>query len=62
MASRFGVSEEEIAAHPHALLGSVDTVCETLRERRERFGFSYVTIPQRNLEEFGPVVARLAGE
>ena len=30
MAGRFGVSEEEFAAHPHALLGSVDTICETL--------------------------------
>lgn len=61
MAGRFGVSEEEFAAHPHALLGTVDDICETLQERRERFGFSYVTVPQRNLEEFAPVVARLAG-
>jgi probable F420-dependent oxidoreductase len=61
MAQRFGVSEEEFATHPHALLGSVDTICETLQERREQFGFSYVTVPQRNLEDFAPVVARLAG-
>jgi probable F420-dependent oxidoreductase len=61
MASRFGVSEEDFGSHPHALLGSVDSICETLQERRERFGFSYVTIAQRNMEEFAPVVARLAG-
>ena len=61
MAGRFGASEEEFASHPHALLGTVESVCATLQERRERFGFSYVTVPQRNLDEFAPVVARLAG-
>ena len=61
MADRFGVSETEFASHPHALLGTVDTICSTLHERRERFGFSYVTIPQRNIDDFAPVVARLAG-
>jgi probable F420-dependent oxidoreductase len=62
MASRFGVSEEEFASHPHALLGSVDTICDTLQERRERYGFSYVTVAQRNMDEFAPVVARLSGQ
>jgi probable F420-dependent oxidoreductase len=61
MANRFGVSETEFPSHPHALLGTVDTICTTLQERRERFGFSYVTVPQRNIDEFAPVVARLAG-
>ena len=61
MANRFGVSETEFASHPHALLGTVDSICATLHERRERFGFSYVTIPQRNIDDFAPVVARLAG-
>ena len=61
MASRFGVSEEDFAAHPHALLGTVDSISATLQERRERFGISYYTIPQRNLEDFAPIVARLAG-
>ena len=61
MAGRFGVSEDDFAAHPHALLGSVDTVCETLEQRRERFGFSYVTVPQRNMDDFAPVVAKLSG-
>jgi probable F420-dependent oxidoreductase len=61
MADRFGVSEEDFAAHPHALLGSVDTVCELLEARRQRFGFSYVTVPQRNMDEFAPVVSRLSG-
>jgi probable F420-dependent oxidoreductase len=61
MADRFGVGPGTFARHPHALLGSVDAVCDVLRERRERFGFSYVNVAQRHLEEFAPVVARLAG-
>ena len=61
MADRFGVATDEFAAHPHALFGSVDHICDTLRERRERYGVSYVTVAQRNLAEFGPVVAELAG-
>ena len=50
-----------ILAHPHALIGSVEQICETLEERRERYGFSYFCIAQRHLDEFAPVVARLAG-
>jgi probable F420-dependent oxidoreductase len=61
MANRFTVSEEDFTTHPHALLGSVGSICDTLQERRERYGFSYVTIPQRNIDDFAPVVARLAG-
>lgn len=61
LAARFGVAPAAFAAHPHALLGSVDAICDTLVERRERFGFSYVNVAQRHLDEFAPVVARLAG-
>ena len=61
MAARFGVSPAAFATHPHALIGSVDEVCDVLRERRERFGVSYVTVAQRHLDEFAPVVAALTG-
>ena len=61
MAGRFGVDTAAILAHPHALIGSVEQICETLEERRERYGFSYFCIAQRHLDEFAPVVARLAG-
>ncbi len=61
IASRFGVSPEHFASHPHALFGSVAEICDTLRERRRRFGVSYVTVAQRHLDEFAPVVAELAG-
>jgi probable F420-dependent oxidoreductase len=50
-----------IVEHPHALIGSVDAICDRLVERRERYGFSYITIRDRVMESFAPVVARLAG-
>jgi probable F420-dependent oxidoreductase len=61
LASRYGIAGEEILAHPHALIGTVDSICETLQRRRETFGISYITIAQRHLDEFAPVVARLTG-
>jgi probable F420-dependent oxidoreductase len=61
MAKRFGVAADEFATHPHALIGTVDEVCATLTDRRRRYGISYVTVAQRHLEEFAPVVAALAG-
>lgn len=61
MAQRFGVPSTEFAAHPHALFGSVDQVCELLAERRERYGISYVTVAERYLDDFAPVVAALSG-
>ena len=61
MANRFGVTPEELMSHPHALLGSVDSICETLQQRRESLGISCVTVAQRSAAEFAPVVARLAG-
>jgi len=61
MAGRFGVAPAEFASHPHALFGSVDEICQTLVDRRQRYGASYVTVAHRHLAEFAPVVAALAG-
>jgi len=61
MATRFGVTSDQFDSHPHALFGSVERICDTLQERRERFGVNYVTVAQRYLDEFAPVVAALAG-
>lgn len=61
MGAMMGLSGTEMLAHPHALIGSVDAICERLLERRERYGISYVTVPGDVAEAFAPVVARLAG-
>lgn len=61
-AGLFGLSPEAMLAHPNALIGSVDAICETLLARRERYGFSYITVAERNSDAFAPVVDRLAGK
>lgn len=60
-AGMFGLSEEDMASHPHALFGSVDEICDELNRRRDAFGISYVTVGDSALEAFAPVVAKLSG-
>jgi len=61
-----GCTVDDVLANPHAFIGSVDYICETLLERRERYGVNYVTFLQDGdnnvCESFAPVVARLAGK
>jgi probable F420-dependent oxidoreductase len=50
-----------ILASPMFVVGSVDQIVADLQERRERYGISYITVFSDYLDEFSPVVARLAG-
>lgn len=59
---RFQLPPDEVLEHPHALVGSVPTVCETLLERRELYGFSTILLSEHVADMFAPVVARLAGK
>jgi probable F420-dependent oxidoreductase len=61
LAARFGVSRDLVLETPYVLLGTIDEICETLRERRERYGVSYLTVFERDMEALAPVVERLAG-
>ena len=57
-----GFTNEEMVSYPHALFGSVETVCEELQRRREEYGISYITIGEDAMEAFAPVVAKLSGK
>jgi probable F420-dependent oxidoreductase len=61
IAAALPVSAEEVLDSPAVLLGTVDEIVESLQERRERFGFSYIVILEPVMEIFAPVVERLAG-
>ena len=61
MAAGFGMTPEQLANHPHTLVGTIDEVCETLVQRRETYGISYINVASRNMHAFAPVVERLAG-
>lgn len=61
MAPGFGLTPAQAAETPHALIGSVDEICDQLVERRERWGISYLGLSADQLDAFAPVIARLAG-
>ena len=61
MAPMLGLDPAQLADHPHALIGSVDEICDVLVKRREEYGISFVTVGGNALEAFAPVVERLAG-
>ena len=62
LGAALGLEAEEMLRHPHALIGSVDAICEELLRRREQYGISFVTVGDTALEAFAPVVVRLAGK
>jgi len=54
-------SPQVISSGPYALLGDTEHMIDTLLERRERWGLTYLTCFEEDLDLFAPVVARLAG-
>ncbi|HEX5095962.1 MAG TPA: TIGR03621 family F420-dependent LLM class oxidoreductase [Acidimicrobiia bacterium] len=56
-----GLSEPDFLASSLALVGTVDEIADELVARRERWGISYVVVPQVAADAFAPVVGRLAG-
>ena len=61
LSAAFGLPPDEVAKHMHTLVGSVDEICDTLEQRRDAHGFSYINVASRNMHAFAPVVARLTG-
>ena len=44
---------------PLVLIGSVGQITETLEQRREHFGLSYITVFEKDLESMAKVIDRL---
>ncbi|MFB8079456.1 LLM class F420-dependent oxidoreductase [Streptomyces sp. NPDC056013] len=44
---------------PSVLVGTPEDMAQQIKERRERYGFTYFTIMEYNMEQFAPVVAAL---
>jgi probable F420-dependent oxidoreductase len=51
----------EVLQTPHFLIGTVAQIIEDLQARRERFGISYVVVPDEAAQSLAPVVERLTG-
>jgi len=61
MAPAFDTTPDDVLDSPVGLVGTVDSMVETLQRRRERWDMTYHVVPAEHLDAFAPVVARLAG-
>ncbi|MEV6643355.1 LLM class F420-dependent oxidoreductase [Amycolatopsis sp. NPDC051371] len=53
------LSVDQLAELPTALIGSPAAVAEQLHAHRERFGLTYYTVLEQNMEQFAPVLEAL---
>jgi probable F420-dependent oxidoreductase len=60
--AQLGMTPEEVVQFPHALIGSVDFICDELQRRRQLYGISYINVPTASMVEFAPIVQRLNGK
>jgi probable F420-dependent oxidoreductase len=51
----------QVLEMPATLLGPVDYIADQITARRDRLGFSYFVISDRNMDAFAPVVELLSG-
>lgn len=56
------LTPDAILQSPCALIGTVDQIVEDLRARRKRSDIGYYIVFEPYLDDFGPAVARLAGQ
>ncbi len=61
IAGFLSVPDAMVAESPFALIGSPASIADTLRQRRDELGFSYVIVGGDDIDAFAPVVATLAG-
>ena len=59
VAAMIGFDADDVLATPFALIGTPAQIADDLRERRERWGFSYVIVGAEDVDAFAPVVAEL---
>ena len=58
LAKEYEMDPEQVFETPLVLIGSVDQIAQTLEQRRERFGLSYVTVFEKDLENLAKVIGR----
>lgn len=62
LAGGLGLTPAQALQSPFQIVGSVSEIVDTLHERRERWGFSDIGLSTSAIDDFAPVVARLAGQ
>ena len=61
MSGMMGMSVDQLLSFPHALIGSIEYICEELEKRRELYGISYISFSDNSAESVIPIVKRLNG-
>jgi alkanesulfonate monooxygenase SsuD/methylene tetrahydromethanopterin reductase-like flavin-dependent oxidoreductase (luciferase family) len=61
LTQRYAFSLEEARQVPYAWVGSIDSICEGLEAKRERWGVSYWIVPDYAMETMAEVVERMTG-
>jgi probable F420-dependent oxidoreductase len=56
-----GFEHEQWFDSPMVFHGSVDHIVERMEAQRERYGISYYAVFEHQIDEFAPIVAKLAG-
>jgi probable F420-dependent oxidoreductase len=56
-----GLTTQDALATPYLLVGTVESIVESLVERRKRWGFSHFTVRTAALADFAPVLSALSG-
>jgi len=59
MAPMFGLPASALDTYPHACIGSVDEIVDSLQARRDRWDVSYLVFQGDTMEPLAPVVAAL---
>ncbi len=62
LAPSMGFEPQDVLEMPHFLIGTAGQIEESLRSRRERYGFSHVILPGESADELAPIVERLTGQ
>ncbi|MEN8234933.1 MAG: TIGR03621 family F420-dependent LLM class oxidoreductase [Actinomycetota bacterium] len=62
LAAQTRTTPDEVADSPHVLIGPTSAIVETLLDRRERHGISYIIFDSADLDAVAPIVDRLVGQ
>lgn len=56
-----GTTPQQVFDMPSVFIGTVDEIIADLVAKRQHFGFSYMVVPDSQMESIAPIVARLTG-
>ncbi len=60
-ARELGTDADDLLELPFELIGTLEQMTDDLVRRRERYGISYVTVFEKYMRDFAPIVERLRG-